>query len=351
MISLAALIFTGLVFSSLGLVLKNSSQKTQQKETADVRDKRMHGCLSGKRIVFIGPSTAKMDYLTLAYFAEYGQWPSEEHIFFGGMGEWGPNPVNEAAFRNGTTRMPASVVSPVHKPGCIGAGTAEKTFRYSNNLFNGHEACDCYEFGDWAGARDIYNSTENRIYINGDTLISYFQWFGDIVPPRGTFDITPLLRVPAVPPVQPCPVGQFPGSWAWTSQMKDFLHNVIRYSRPTHVVLSTSFWPIDPANIQFWSEIADAGIASVMDSQGQIIWRSTPQRTDHQFSHASPRVDMAPFVQKGWKVYPAQQIISQYQLYNPDNNAVFYDFAHLRPASQCFLMQNFLQTHVCPGAI
>ena len=40
--------------------------------------------------------------------------------------------------------------------------------RYTNYLFNGHEACDCFEFGGWAGPVDVNNATENRIYLNGD---------------------------------------------------------------------------------------------------------------------------------------------------------------------------------------
>jgi len=335
-----------------GLVLRNSSQSKgqhQEKESAQARDKRLHSCLAGKRIVLIGPSTSKMDYLTLAFFAEYGRWPSEEQIFFG-AGEWGPNVLNEGGISHAP--MPASVTTPVHKPGCIPGGHGETYMRYTNYVLNGHEACDCYEFGTWVGPVDMYNSTENRIYINGDTMISYFQWFGDVVPPRGTFDVSSLLATPAKPPASiPCPIGQFPGQWSWAKTVKDFLLGVVKQSRPTHLVLSASFWPINPANTQMWAEIADAGVQAVMDTKGQVIWRTTPQRTDFPANaYNSPRVDMTNFVNKGWKLFPAQHIVQQFQGFQHPSS-VFYDFAHLRPGSQCFLSQSFLQTHVCPGMI
>merc|ERR1719238_1848228 len=54
-------------------------------------------CLDKKRIVFIGPSTSRADYLTLAYFAEYGRWPTEDVLQYGpAPGVWGPTFLNEA---------------------------------------------------------------------------------------------------------------------------------------------------------------------------------------------------------------------------------------------------------------
>merc|ERR1719491_1182509 len=171
----------------------------------------MPACLAGKRIVFIGPSTSKFDYLTLAYYAEYGTWPLQDGILYG-AGAWGPNPLDEGTCTHSSTAMPPHVTLPMPKPGCQSPNPygAETCFRYTNTIFNGHEACDCYEFGTWSTASDIYNSTENRVYINGNTMISYFQYMGDAIPPRGTFDISPLLKQPPQPIQQPCPVGQFP---------------------------------------------------------------------------------------------------------------------------------------------
>merc|ERR1719463_993893 len=177
-----------------------------------------------------------MDYLTLAFFAEYGRWPSEDYVFFGAGGECNLNPLNEEGIKASWHTLPPSVISPMLKSGCIPGGADEAAFRYTNYMLNGHEACDCYEFGKWSGPHDMYNSTENRIYLNGDTMISYFQWFGDVVPPRGTFDPAPLLKQPASPPSDlQCPVGQFPGKWSWARTVPDLLRNVVRTAKPTHL--------------------------------------------------------------------------------------------------------------------
>jgi len=346
------LLWSQLVSRAATLVVRNSTgaQKQVLEDAAKKRlDAKLLGCMANKRIVFIGPSTTKEDYLTTAYFAEYGVWPSEEIVGYG-QGQWGPNPMNERGWKQSSMILPLQVTMPVSQPGCVNQGAEwEALFRYSNYLFNGHEACDCYRFGQWAGAHDMYNSTENRIYINPktNTMVSYFQWWGDVVAPRGTFDITPLLRQPATVPLQQCPVGQFPGRWTWSFSLKDFLAQVVRYAQPTHVVVSASFWPITPQLYQFWDDVAKAGIESVMDTGGQVLWKSTPQRSDSgKGLYATPRVDMTSFTQKGWKIFQAQQVVAQYQGTAP-NDAVFYDFAHLRPQAECHLMQTFLHTHVC----
>merc|ERR1719331_3256996 len=177
--------------------------------------------------------------------------------------------------------LPPEVTFPVPTHGCHSPNPygIETFYRYSNSLFNGHEACDCYKFGTWSGTTDTYNSTENRVYINGDTMISYFQYFGDVVPPRGTFDISPLLEQPPKVPQQTCPIGQFPGKWSWAQTLPDFLRTVVKKSKPTHVIVSASFWPILPHDLAFWNNVADAGAEAVRDSGGHIFWQTTPQRT------------------------------------------------------------------------
>jgi hypothetical protein len=334
---------------------RRSKEKSMAKDKEGAKTQHESGkvpsCLAGKRIVFVGPSTAKFDYWTMAYFAEYGTWPLQDTIMFG-AGEWGPNPLDEFSVTGGAYPLPPMATMPVSKPGCappVPAGH-ETNFRYMNTVLNGHEACDCYEFGKWTQAMDIYNSTENRVYINGDTMISYFQYMGDAVPPRGTFDITPLLKQPPEPIQQPCPVGQFPGHWAWSLTLPAFLRNVVRYSNPTHVVVSASFWTITPGDAAFWADVAAAGAESVMESKGQIIWKTTPQRIHESlpYRYNSPRVDLTPFAAKGWQVFPAGQIVQTMQGAYP-NTAVFYDFAHLRPQAEAHMLQAFLATHVCPG--
>jgi hypothetical protein len=311
----------------------------------------LYSCLAGKRVVFIGPSTSKFDYIALAYFLEYGRWPLEEQVAIG-PSEMGPNPLYEWNVRNVAKAggyLPPAVIAEQHVNGCNGGGGTETFMRYTNHILHGHEVCDCHQNGDWKGAGDWYNSTEDRVYWNGDTMLSYFQWFGDIVPPRGTFDITQALggNPQAVQPT--CPVGQFPGKWAWTMPLTDFIKNVVTYANPTHLVISAAFWPSKPEDAQLWDGLAKAGAAAVQNQNGQVFWRTTPQRTDHPSTDPASLVDTARFLQNGWKVYPAQQIVLQFQGART-NDEIFYDFTHLRPPAATHLMQTWLEQNVCPAA-
>jgi hypothetical protein len=337
-----------------GVVLRGrqSGELEVQKNATGDELKRLHSCLTGKRIVFIGPSTSKFDYIALAYFAEYGRWPVESEVVtaYG----TGPNPLYEWNVRNLVRAggyLPPEVTAPKHQVGCNTAGDADspETFiRYTNYLLNGHEVCDAHFKGHWVSATDIYNSTENRVYMNGATMISYFQWFGDVVPPRGTFDISPMLRQPPAVVHPVCPVGQFPGKWAWSSPLVDFLNHVIRYARPTHLVISAAFWPSHPENVQFWDSLAQAGKLAVSDSGGHVFWRTTPKRKDNPQFDPSSAVDQTRFWHNGWQVFPAEQIVSQLQGARSSHDT-FYDATHLKPEFATGLVQNFVQNYVCPA--
>lgn len=318
-------------------------------QTKDEANKKLQGCLAGKRIVFVGPSTSKFDYMATAWFAEYGSFPTAEQVQ-NQAGAWGPNPLNEQKVHQALPGMQAQFPA-VGKPGCLNTDASwEQYYRYSNGLFNGHEYCDCYRFGEWKGAVDAYNNTENRIYNNGDTMLAYFQWFGDVVLPRGTYDILPLLAQPSLQATAQCPVGQFPGTWSWGVNIDRFLATVVRYSRPTHLVVSSAYWPVKPEDDSLWSSIAKAGVEAVMDTGGQVIWRKTPLRADIEFQYKSPRI--APSIQAGmtsagWKFWDTQTVIEAYRGTRPWSD-VYYDNAHLHPAAESHMADTFLKTYVCP---
>jgi hypothetical protein len=339
------------ILPAAGLVIRNRTTQQNASVQTPVDDaatlSRLHACLAGKRIVFIGPSVSKYDYLALAYFAEYGRWPVADQVAV--THGAGPNPLYEWNIRNHNKAggyLPPEVNTPQHVPGCNAGGGTETFMRYTNHILNGHEVCDGHQHGDWKGVGDLYNSTENRIYLNGDTMISYFQWFGDTVPPRGTFDISPLLKSPPQAVHPQCPVGQFPGKWAWTLDMQHFLINVVKYAAPTHLVISAAFWPTPPSTDSFWTTLAQAGKIAVSQSNGQVLWRTTPERTDHPKTNPAGSVDMAQFTHNGWQVFPAADIVAQLAGARQDTD-VFYDFTHLRPLFTSYIMQKFLETNVC----
>lgn len=346
---LVALALAELFLPAFCLVTK---QKTNATLTEEEEVKKLHSCLVGKRIVFIGPSTSKFDYMSTAFFAEYGRWPTEAQVM-NMHGVYGPNPLNEQEVHK---VVPTLGIPAMPKIGCTSPEPNwEAYMRYSNELFNGHETCDCYRFGNWKGPLDVYNSTENRIYNNGDTLLAYFQWFGDVVLPRGTFNVLPSLSTPptaAAMSAQQCPVGQFPGGWTWGMTMEHFLSLVVRFARPTHVVLSTAFWPLDPSKTAYWEGIAAAGVKSVSDTGGKVIWRNTPQRTDGNPPHhyVSPRLQpavQASMKKQGWQFFDADKQVQAFKGARPWDS-VFYDTAHLQPAAECNLAGTFLKDYVCP---
>lgn len=340
--------------NSSGLVSQDSShsQALSARDAATANaDRRDHQCLAGKRIVFIGPSTSKFDYLALAYFAEYGRWPMEDQVLIAG-GATGPNPLYEWNVRNALQAgapLPPEVTVPHHTAGCNGGAGTESFLRYTNHILNAHEVCDCHQNGDWKGVGDLYNATENRVYLNGGSMVSYFQWFGDTVAPRGTVDMSPVLKpTPQAVHLQ-CPVGQFPGKWAWNFDIVSFLNNVVRHAAPTHLIISAAFWPTQPTDTARWEALAQAGAAAVAPSGGQVFWRTTPQRTEHATTDPSSSVDTTPFTNHGWKIFPAREIVAQFQGARLSDE-IFYDFTHLRPAAASFLGQAFLQQNVCPAA-
>jgi len=335
------------------LCLSGLRQKTDAPMKEDEEAKKLHACLQGKRIVFIGPSTSKFDYLSTAFFAEYGRWPSDAQVQ-NMQGLYGPNLLNEQEVGAWVTKQVALGLILPPGPGCTQSEpTWEEYYKYSNALLNGKETCDCYRYGMWKGPIDGYNTTENRVYHNGNTMLAYFNWMGDVVQPRGTFDILPTLRSPPAPVYPQCPIGQFPGGWSWGMTMENFLSLVVRTARPTHVVLSTAFWPLNNlANTAYWEGIAKAGVTSVSDTGGKIIWRNTPQRTDGVPPHhyATPRLQpqiVQSMTNQGWQFFDAAATINAFKGVAPWES-VFYDNAHLQPAAQCHLAGTFLKEYVCP---
>jgi len=326
---------------------------------SDIHDKdnlaHAHACLKGKRIVFIGPSTAKADYIALTYFAEYGRWPEKDTVVFGQPGHVvasGPNPMFGPALEYQKNVAGRPLPAPV--AGCK-VGTAESYLSYSNSVLNGHELCDCYKNDPSKEFHiaDIYNQTENRIYANGDTMIAYFQWFGDTVSPRGSVDFSPMTYMPwSADPFhaihQKCPAGQFKGSFDWSIPVQHFISNFVKALKPTHVVVDAAYWPTDPHNSQFWEEISMAGADAVRDTMGSALWRTVPLRNDYPIAEPSSSVNHMYFKSKGWKVWDASAVIKSYRAHRVDDE-IFADTVHLRPHAESYLVWNFLLTNVCPA--
>lgn len=348
MLRVIVLTLLGCALEATGLVLRGPALPTQPEARLEPVDTKLLSCLDEKRIVFIGPSTSKLDYLALTFFKEYGRWPDQDEVSFGETGKWsgsGPNPLYSPILEYGMDIKERVPPKPV---GQCKIGTTEAFSWYSNRILNGHEVCDCYKVGGWEGPKDVYNQTENRIYTKGSTTIAYFQWFGDVVDPRGTFSFWPLQQNPPQKVDQTCPAGQFKGSWLWSQPLAQFMTTTVAHFQPTHLVVDAAYWPIKPKDTLFWESVSAAGVAAILSSHGKVLWRTPPKRSDYpaEKEHAGS-VDQNIFLSKSWQVWDAQDTVRQFQGKRTDDE-LFYDNTHLRPQAQCHLMQNFLTSHVCP---
>ena len=125
-------------------------------------------CLKDRRILYIGDSTLRYEYFTLAYFSEHGYWPLKGNLK-------GPNPLLQ-----GDVAKSKLVSYPTGSSKCRNGRTDwERFFWYTNSLLNGHEVCDC--FRKPSGKSCCKLATENRLYSKGNTVIGFFQWFGQVL--------------------------------------------------------------------------------------------------------------------------------------------------------------------------
>lgn len=342
----------------------------------------LHSCMKGKRIVLIGPSTSMYDYFALTFFAEYGRWPVDHTVFVGPEGaQEGPNPLTMGLRGWNKFILPKGLDTSPDIAGCR-KGDHEVWNRYTNFMLNGHEVCDVHCKGKWNGPYDSSNWTQNRIYTKGDTMISFFQWLGDVVPPRGSFDVSPALEIPPRAVAQKCPPGQFQGDWEWKMDAATFITKVVKQSRPTHLVISAAAWPVSKLTQEFWSSLANAGVEAVSDTGGKVYWRTTPrasyatdmyvasavpkdtsqmtadaidnQRTrNHDSANPADIIDTSLFTSRGWDIFDAKLIIEMHQHFRSQKNPTegrdnaFLDDWHMWPHAVCALNEAFLSESVC----
>ena len=265
--------------------------------------------LRGKRIVFLGDSTLRCEYLAIAYLAEYGHtaegWQVPCSRFNSSV--LGPNLLFEknlnattaAAIAACTAANSDSITSSTplqartrgKHPKVIECKPSEhswlKFHRYTAGVLGGHETCDCYRENvfpkhcyrgqDWATC----GITENRVYRGGSSgaELTMFQWLGRGYRPHGNIrragisgaladsaGVAATKRTSEMassngtnsggndgtgssPPPSACPVGfgGVEGHSSWTSpNLTHFVHNVLWAYQPTHVVLSSGYWtPIE----------------------------------------------------------------------------------------------------------
>lgn len=294
-------------------------------------------CLTDKRIVLIGDSTIRYQYLTLAYFAEYGTWPP------GQLGN--PSPLWEGSLKNNTISQNLMTSKSAIKCLTDDSLKTQQNFKrwlmfysFTNSLFNGHETCDCYR------SRTI-DSVENRVYVNNDSFVGYFQYWGDCALPRG--NMSPDQRLQCAPGIC-C-------SRTWEYRLEDFAKRLRAY-QPTHLLFNIGLWHGKAlscsrkrkgsryAHKSFLKAFASA-VRRELPTLKMKIWRTTPVRLSTQaqksFTNKYFGLDISPLVKLGWTVHDAFSIANVLQGTSSED-AIFADYSHLSPAGNVALGKELL---------
>ncbi len=168
-------------------------------------DAKLWKAMHNRRLMIVGDSILRYQYLDLIYFLTHQTWNHDEQL------------ANERLVPNGW-------------PGF---------YSLTNNMSSqGMELCECYRLdccNDWT-------VNENRKYHNPimNTTVWYFQWFGDVSYPHGHFsiedDIQPLDCMP-----NNCHQTATNHSWSSSTSLTagEFIFRFVETHHPDHVILNS----------------------------------------------------------------------------------------------------------------
>lgn len=328
--------------SGTGITAVAAAGKAEVDSNRTLTDAEMRHCLANKKVVFVGTSTLRFEYLTLAYFAEYGVWPSDQNMIHYGHPNprrSGPNPL-DAQKVLWSTQLPREATSPRSAtPGCLRDDLKwESFYRYSNMVYNGHEVCDCYRYGNQYG-----NTTENRMYksASGDFQATYFQWWGQTSVPHGMGPVEAFTAPGSLWPS--CPAGEGK-PFQWQMPTVEFIQNIVSTMSPSHLVINADWWPIDKLPPVFWTQLAAAGVHAVTASGGQAFLKNAPAKLG---ARQPNYIDPAPFTASGWQVYDAAKIVGEIQGTWPNEQIFVDEYMHLTPAANVHLTSRFVRNVLC----
>lgn len=367
--------------------MRAATPSATQRGTRGAASDPRAACLERKRIVYIGDSTARYEYLAVALLAHHGVLPPAGTAAVresnsappslpctNGL----PSPLYERwvvdTYKRDRASLPATLTSP--RPAADGCSKSwddwDLYYRLSDEIFGGREACDCWR------ARCCRDAFESRVYRGKDVSISYHAWYGDLNPMRGTWDTVALAAgggamgrggarrgtgSPAPSARQPrgvCPAGQR-GNVTWELSVASFVKSLVRPGilPPTHIILSPGWHSTERYSRRDWEAIRAAG-ARAMRAGARVFWRTTPRpfnmtkeeeayvlglrgiRTTLEDRNASW------FAAAGWDVYPAHEIVRRYDELAGRSAAGFMnDHVHLTTAATRHLVGELLSRVLC----
>lgn len=333
--SQSRLSFVGLVSclapATAFLVHSNSTRGNLRAGNEVFGSEHINQCLLTKSVVLLGASQLRYEYLDLAYYLEYGKWPSTPSVSTSSGS--GPALIEDDIFQAVKSGSLKTVAEPA-KGQCQNKQEWEPFYLYTNSVLNKHEACDCF--------RDSHdhnsNTVENRAYrAPGKASLTYLQWHGPVHKPQGFVDIDALLT--STLPTVPCPPGQAPqGKLAFNMEVVDLLKHIVNQKKPTHVILDQGRWTDSSFDI-------NRVVAQVPSTQEvQFYWKTTPRAKTVKQQLPSDKVDKAILAKNGWKLIDAAALISNlegqgYNVFKPDGN-------HLMPSATNQVCYDVL-LHLC----
>jgi hypothetical protein len=220
---------------------------------------------TGLRLVFIGDSITRHQYLSLAYFLRHGKWFDPKRI---------PNLVNQNHFKKG-------------------AATKEEGwatfFRETNKLFSPYERCDCFR-EKWDDVTQVDSHViENRYFYDPEmnNTLTYLLGFGNTisglhgrVSPEDAFRDINSTEYQFI---------NSPYEWRYM----DWGMALEKYVAPlaaTHVLMNAGYWPHDFDT----NEQARDSIVKAFEKTGLVgIWRTNSYLYDQSIRPLAEHADEA----------------------------------------------------------
>jgi hypothetical protein len=293
--------------------------------------------LRGKRVVFVGDSTARFEYLTLVLWAETGVLPVCDLTAL-------------ACLHDSSAKAAANVASSPPPPmptGCeYGPHRWDKFYKWSHSILNGHEVCDC---------GFVHGRRERRLYEHealGFSAAFYFWMGGDVYGQGAPTDFAHIA----------CPAGASIASREQRNRTNwllppDELVRATASLKPTHLIVGPGWWKVHAASTRFWDSLAAAGNAAVAPQGGNVYFRTT-LRPRNAFASCrgmdtcSP-VDYDPsaLLRHGWRLYDVSAYLaSRYNASDPRFDALtFADGIHLNPGANAELVSGLLAHTLSPA--
>jgi hypothetical protein len=221
---------------------------------------------TGLRLVFIGDSITRHQYLSLAYFLRHGKWFNPSEI---------PHLVNQNHF----------IYDPVSRKR---RGWAT-FFSETNKLLSPCERCDCFR-NRWTNVTEVDSYViENRYFYDPErnNTLTYLQGFGNTisglhgrVSPKDGFRNINSTEYQYI---------NSPYEWRYTD-WGVALEKYVPALAATHVLMNVGYWPHDLDT----NEQARDSIVNALKKTGLVgIWRTNSYLHDHSIRPLAERADEA----------------------------------------------------------